>query len=451
MILYEKFANFAKRNCAMSVKSYIDRIFSLKVEQVKNPFMRRIIRFIKLLIYMLRSLLSHGTMLRSDTLTYFTLISIVPIVALAFAIVNGFGMMDMLIDNLYRMLPTMPEVVDLIIGFAEKALARTQGGLVAVVSIAMLFWSVISMFGSIESAFDNIWEVKHGRSIMRKVSNYITIFVVAPLLWVLSSYVGTLLSDILSLGDSWITLLTSKSVSIVIAWAMFTFLFIILPNTKVYFRPAYISALVTAIFFVLFQWLYVWLQSMMTSYNAIYGSFAALPLFLIWVKTSWQIFLLGGELCFAVQNEKVFDEEHQTRRISYSQRRAVMLAIMWEVCNAFRRGCGGMALGELTERLRIPPRLLNQSLQRLCEAGLLHEIEREINDNEDFYAPARDISSLRIYDILEAIDEKGYGNEKLHNPTIEQWDGRIEQIRRAARATKENSLLMELIREEDGK
>lgn len=451
LIFYEKFANFARRNSVMSIKSYIDKIFSLRIEQVKSPVMRRVVRFVRLFIYMLRSLLSHGTMFRSYTLTYYTLISIVPIVALAFAIVSSFGMMDMLIGNLYRLLPTMPEVVDLIVTFAEKALARTQGGLVAVVSIVMLFWSVISMFNSIESAFDNIWEVKHGRSIMRRVSNYITIFVVAPLLWVLSSYIGMVLSDIFSVGDSWLTVLAGKGVSIVIAWAMFTFLFIILPNTKVHFRPAYISALVTAIFFVLFQWLYVWLQSMMTSYNAIYGSFAALPLFLIWVSTSWQILLLGGELCFAVQNEKGFDEEQQTRQISYSQRRAVMLAIMWEVCNAFRKGEGGMAIGVLTERLHIPPRLLNQSLQRLCEAGLLHEIEREINDNEDFYAPARDIATLRIYDVLEIVDEKGYGNEKLHNPTVEQWNSKIEQIRQAARSTKENMLLMDITQEEYGK
>lgn len=434
----------------MRVKEYIDKVFSLKIGEIKNPFMRRIVRFVRLVIYMLRSLLHHGTMLRSDALTYYTLISIVPIVALAFAIVNGFGMIDNLVGNLYALLPTMPEVVDLIVNFAERALARTQGGVVAVVSIAMLFWSVISMFNSIESAFDNIWEVKKGRSIVRKISNYITIFVVAPLLWVLSSYLGSFLSNVLSLGDHWLLVLTGKCVSIFIAWAMFTFLFIILPNTKVHFRPACLSGIVTAIFFVSFQWMYVWLQSMMTSYNAIYGSFAALPLFLIWVRVSWQILLLGGELSFAVQNEKVFDEEYQTKELSYSSRRAVMLAVMCHVAEAFRRGQGGLSISQIGTKLHLPMRLLKQSLTTLCQAGMLHEIEREVNDNEEFYAPARDISTLRVYEILEAIDRSGYGSEQIDNDEIREWDQTIEQIRHVARTSDKNTLLVELIDRRNG-
>lgn len=435
----------------MKIKSYIDRLFTLRSENIANPLMRRVVRFIRLMVYMLRSLLSHNTMLRSDALTYYTLISIVPILALAFAIVNGFGMIEGLIENLYALLPTMPELVDLIVDFAEKALARTRGGLVAVVSIAMLFWSVISMFNSIESAFDNIWEVKRGRSIVRRVSNYITIFVVAPLLWVLSSYVGSFMTGILSTGDSVVFMLLSKVASLVLAWAMFTFLFIILPNTKVHFRPACLAGVVTAIFFVGFQWLYVWLQSMMTSYNAIYGSFAALPLFLLWVKISWQILLLGGELSFAVQNEKTFDEEMEAQRVSYTSRRAVMLAVMYEVCGAFRQGKGGMSVGELNRRLELSPRLLNQTLTTLCEAGLLHEIERETADNEDFFSPARDLASLRLYDILQAVDDAGYGNEEVESPAIKEWSRRVELIRSNIRTEEYNPLITEIIDKQYGK
>lgn len=429
----------------MKIKEYIETIFSLKPETVANPLLRRVVRFVKLIVYMLRSLLSHNTMLRSDALTYYTLISIVPILALAFAIVNGFGMIEGLIANLYGLLPTMPELVDLIVDFAEKALARTQGGLVAVVSIAMLFWSVISMFNSIESAFDNIWEVKRGRNIVRRVSNYITIFVVVPLLWVLSSYVGSFMSGIFSLHESMAFLLLSKATALLLAWAMFTFLFIILPNTKVHFRPACLAGIVTAIFFMGFQWLYVWLQSLMTSYNAIYGSFAALPLFLLWVKVSWQILLLGGELSFAVQNEKTFDEEREAQRVSYTSRRAVMLAVMYEVCEAFREGRGGMAVGDIGRRLQLSPRLLNQTLTTLCEAGLLHEIERETNDSEDFYSPARDISTLRLYDVLQAVDDVGFGSEDMDNPIIQQWSRRVEHIRNDIRAKESNPLLTDIM------
>lgn len=429
----------------MKLKAHIDNLFTLKPETISNPWMRRVVRFIRLVVYMFRSLLHHGTMLRSDALTYYTLISIVPILALAFAIVNGFGMIEGLIENLYAMLPTMPELVDLMVEFAEKALARTRGGLVAVVSIVTLFWAVISMFNSIESAFDNIWEVKRGRSIIRRVSNYITIFVVAPLLWVLSSYIGSFMSDIFDLDSHWLFMMLSKGTSLLLAWAMFSFLFVILPNTKVQLRPACLAGLVTAIFFVGFQWLYVWLQSMMTSYNAIYGSFAALPLFLLWVKISWQILLLGGELSFAVQNEKVFDEEREAQLVNYTSRRAVILAIMYEVCGAFKRNEGGMAIGELTRRLQLSPRLLHQSLTTLCEAGMLHEIERETNNNEEFYSPARDLATLRVYDVLQAVDDAGYGKENVNHPSLERWHKLIEQIRSNARSTEYNPLITELI------
>lgn len=435
----------------MKIKSYIERLFTIRSETIANPLMRRVVRFIRLMVYMLRSLLSHNTMLRSDALTYYTLISIVPILALAFAIVNGFGMIEGLIENLYSLLPTMPELVDLIVDFAHKALARTRGGLVAVVSIAMLFWSVISMFNSIESAFDNIWEVKRGRSIVRRVSNYITIFVVAPLLWVLSSYVGSFMTSILSAGNSLSFMLLSKVAALALAWAMFTFLFIILPNTKVHFRPACLAGIVTAIFFLGFQWLYVWLQSMMTSYNAIYGSFAALPLFLLWVKISWQILLLGGELSFAVQNEKTFDEELEAQRVSYTSRRAVALAVMYEVCGAFRKGKGGMAVSTLSNRLSLTPRLLNQTLTTLCEAGLLHEIERETDNGEEFFSPARDLASLHLYDILQAVDDAGYGKEEVEAPAIKEWSRRVELIRSNIRSEEYNPLLTEIIDQQYGK
>lgn len=183
---------------------------------------------------------------------------------------------------------------------------------------------------------------------------------------------------------------------------------------------------------------------MMTSYNAIYGSFAALPLFLIWVKVSWQIFLLGGELSFAVQNEKVFDEEHATKHISYTSRRAVMLAIMYEICNAFRSGRGGLTTIELNQRLELPPRLMHRTLLILCEAGLLHEIEGYDDREEKFFAPARDISTLRIYDILEAVDDAGYGKQTITEEPAERWSKVIEKIRKAARKAEDNKLLIDL-------
>ena len=436
-----------------TLMTYLDRLDEEKASMgvVPRAMVWLLARPAKLLLYMLQGLSTHATMVRSAALTYYTLVSIVPVVALVFAVVKGFGLADGLVQNLYSVFPQIPEVVDYLVEFAQKALARTQGGLVALFSLVALFWSVWSVFGSIEDAFNNIWEVKSTRSWSRKISDYITVIVFAPILWVGASAVSVYLRQLLGWADNmWLNAL-SKLISMAIAWFMFSLIYVVLPNTKVNLSAAIKSGFIAGTVFMLFQWGYVFVQTWMTSYNAIYGSFAALPLFLLWVKISWQILLLGGELSFAVQNEKTFDEELEAQRVSYTSRRAVALAVMYEVCGAFRKGKGGMAVSTLSKRLSLTPRLLNQTLTTLCEAGLLHEIERETDNGEEFFSPARDLASLHLYDILQAVDDAGYGKEEVEAPAIKEWSRRVELIRSNIRSEEYNPLLTEIIDQQYGK
>ena len=138
---------------------FTDTIFRRDINEWRNPVIRWLVQQYRLLFYTARGLLEHGTIVRSAALTFYTLMSLVPIVAVVFAVVKGFGLADGLIDNLYALFPQNPEIIDYVVGFAEKALARTQGGVVAAVALVMLFWAIIRVFGSIESAFNNIWEV----------------------------------------------------------------------------------------------------------------------------------------------------------------------------------------------------------------------------------------------------------------------------------------------------
>ena len=154
--------------------------------------MRWAVQQYRLLFYTARGLVEHGTLVRSAALTFYTLMSIVPVAAVIFAVVKGFGLAETLLDNLYGIFPQHPEVIEYLIGFAERALARTQGGVVAVVALVTLFWAVIRAFASIESAFNNIWEVKTARSLTRQYSAYITIVVVVPLLWAATRGIGPL-------------------------------------------------------------------------------------------------------------------------------------------------------------------------------------------------------------------------------------------------------------------
>ena len=433
-----------------TLMTYLDRLDDEKASMgvVPRAMIWLLARPAKLLLYMLQGLSTHATMVRSAALTYYTLVSIVPVVALVFAVVKGFGLADGLVQNLYSVFPQIPEVVDYLVEFSQKALARTQGGLVALFSLVALFWSVWSVFGSIEDAFNNIWEVKNTRSWSRKISDYITVIVFAPILWVGASAVSVYLQQLLGWADNvWLNAL-SKLISMAIAWFMFSLIYVVLPNTKVNLSAAIKSGFIAGTVFMLFQWGYVFVQTWMTSYNAIYGSFAALPLFLLWMLISWSILLLGGELSFTFQNEKRFDEERESLLVSYDCRRKLMIGVMVIVSRTFRDGKGAMAVDDIRHELGIPKRILSSILSALVEAGMLHEIHVGGHEFELSYAPARDISTLKVYDVLLAVDAHGEGRDSIDvSEPAELYRAAqvVEELKSETLDSKANCLIVDLI------
>lgn len=427
---------------------FTDTVFRKGAGEYRNPVARWAVRQYKLLFYTVQGLSSHGTMVRSAALTFYTLMSLVPVVALVFAVVKGFGLAEGLEQNLYEVLPQSPEVIDYVVGFAQKALARTQGGWVALVGVLTLFWAVIKVFGSIEDAFNNIWEVRSTRSAARKYGDYIAVVVVAPILWVISSSMGNYAAEILGVAGSPALEVLSRAGSLVVAWVMFTFIYVVLPSTKVRFTAALTAGVVAGTAFVLFQWGYVYLQRWMTSYNAIYGSFAALPLFLLWMQISWEILLLGGELSFAYQNVARFDEERESLLVSYDCRRKLMVGVMVLVSRAFRDGRGAVSFSEIRDRLDVPTRIMNNILYTLVQARMLSEIRTEGTDYDLEYAPARDISTLRVYDILSAVDSHGFGRDTIDmrsNRELRRCAEVVERLKDVTRASTENVLLIDIM------
>ena len=427
---------------------FTDTVFRKGAGEYRNPVARWAVRQYKLLFYTVQGLSSHGTMVRSAALTFYTLMSLVPVVALVFAVVKGFGLAEGLEQNLYEVLPQSPEGIDYVVGFAQKALARTQGGRVALVGVLTLFWAVIKVFGSIEDAFNNIWEVRSTRSAARKYGDYIAVVVVAPILWVISSSMGNYAAEILGVAGPPALEVLSRAGSPVGAGGVFTFIWGGPPATKGRFAAALTAGVVAGTAFVLFQWVYVSLQRWMTSYNAIYGSFAALPLFLLWMQISWEILLLGGELSFAYQNVARFDEERESLLVSYDCRRKLMVGVMVLVSRAFRDGRGAVSFSEIRDRLDVPTRIMNNILYTLVQARMLNEIRTEGTDYDLEYAPARDISTLRVYDILSAVDSHGFGRDTIDmrsNRELRRCAEVVERLKDVTRASPENVLLTELI------
>ncbi len=425
---------------------FTDTIFRLDLREWHNPVARWLVRQYRLLFYTARGLVEHGTMIRSAALTFYTLMSLVPIIAVVFAIVKGFGLADRLIDNLYGLFPQNPEIVDYLVGFAERALARTQGGIVAAVALLTLFWAVIKVFSSIENAFNNIWEVKVERSITRQYTDYIAVVLIVPILWIVANAVGNYAQELWGVHGSWYFTVLSRLASLVVIWVMFTLLYMIIPNARVRFTSALTAGMVAGTFFLLFQWGYVYLQRWMTSYNAIYGSFVALPLLLVWLQTSWQILLFGGELSFAYQNIARFGEERESLLISYDQRRKILLAAMVLVIRHFRDKGGAYPADEIRDRLGLPTRIVNDVLFQLVQAGQLIAVRNGDGDREVAYSPAHDISTLTVYGILEAVEHCGQMHFDLAaTPDLSRVDCELERLKRSARDSQENVLLTDLL------
>ena len=430
----------------MSVKEilefFTDTIFR---KEFRSSWLNWLVRQYKLFFYTARGLQEHRTLVRCAALTFYTLISIVPILAVVFAIVKGFGIIEDLIANLYSIFPKNPEIIDYVVEFANKALDNTKSGVVAAVGIITLFWAVIRVFGSIEDAFNNIWEVTSTRSIARKYSDYIAVVVAAPILWAAANGINTYAQSLFGgIEAAWVVWV-SKLMSIVVMWVMFAFLYYVIPNTKVRIVSAIMAGVVAGTAFILFQWGYIYLQVVMTSYNAIYGSFAALPLFLMWVQYSWMILLFGGELAFAYQNIDKFDEERESLHVNYDSRRKVLLATMLVVIRHFVNGKGAISLSEIKQALNLPTRIVNSVLRSLVEAGLLIELPSEGKEFEEEFVPAKEVSTFTIYNILEAVEQSGSIDLDLNSSAeLQEVSVELERIKSEARASEQNLKMVDI-------
>ncbi|MBA3602157.1 MAG: YihY/virulence factor BrkB family protein [Parachlamydiaceae bacterium] len=242
---------------------------------------------------------------KSSTLTFYTLLSIVPLFAIAFGIAQAMGFADILTEQIKTYLYSQPQIAEKLIQFSQTTLKSTKGDLIASLGILTLFWTVLSTIGSVESFFDDIWGTK-GRTFFQKIKNFTPIIIIFPLLVVGPSSVIAFSSDI-SKNIPYLGPLINFALSFgtyILNIGVLSLMYIYLPNTKVSWKAAFIAAVFTGIIFFIWQWIYITFQVKAVSYGVIYGSFAAIPLFLIWLNYSWLIMIFGARLSLEIQREE---------------------------------------------------------------------------------------------------------------------------------------------------
>ena len=301
------------------------------------------------------------------------------------------------------------------------------------------------VFGNIENAFNNIWEVHRSRSFARKFSDYTTVVVVTPILGVISSGIGVQLqSQLQHFTSSTVVQILLGFVSVVMIWLMFAFVYLVMPNTKVKLRNAAIAGVIAGTAFQIFQLAYIYIQSRLTSYNAIYGSFAAVPLFLIWMQSSWQIVLFGAELSFAYQNIQKFEYEKQAREMSYEYHKKALVVVMYQIVNHFINKSGGVSSETIAGTLNLPLRVVRDAIYDLEKVGLIASVVSK-EEKVNLYVPARDVHTLRVYDVVHQVEAAGKASFDTQQSSEFQWaDSVLNRLERVVAESDDNVLLKDL-------
>jgi len=344
----------------------------------------------------------------ATALTFYTLFSIVPILALVFAISKGFGYEKDLQDQILKNYSQYADILNNAFVYANSMLSSAKGGVIAGFGIALLLWSVMQLLINIEDSFNTIWEIKRGRSWVRKITDYLTIMLVGPLLLIVSGSltvaIETEVGNLHLLG--FVGTLLLKGLAYLLVAGTFTFLYVALPNTKVKLKPAFAAALVATFLFEFLGWGYIRFQIGANRLNAIYGGFAALPLFLIWVQYSWYIVLFGAELAYANQNVDRYELKEDIQNLSNRYKKVIALMIGNLVAKRFYNHEAALTAVEISEKLDLPSHLTRNLLNDFVTAGLFLEVIPE-NDKEIVYQPGVTESKFTVQYFINTLDSNG--------------------------------------------
>ncbi|MBN1268549.1 MAG: YihY/virulence factor BrkB family protein [Kiritimatiellae bacterium] len=349
----------------------------------------------------------------ASALTFATLMSLVPLLAIAFSLLKGLGVGDQEINRLMEWKDRMPVEFERFIDQTLAVVSGTSFAALGWVGLVVLLFAAILVLGSAEISFNRIWGITRSRNMLRRVANYISILVVVPILIGVAGTITAFLrseaiiSRLGSVGFLYRSLL--RLTPLFSTWLAFGFLYVFLPNTRVRAMPALVSGLVGALLWLGWQKLYIGLQVGVARYNAIYGTFASVPIFLAWLYTSWVIVLLGAEVAFAIQNEATYHLEQAGERAGVRAKAMIGLAVVLRAAEALSDGRSSFELGSFSQERRVPIRLLNELVALLVRAGWLAEVA----ERSGRYVLLRAPDKVRVRDVFDVVMRDGASPEQL--------------------------------------
>ncbi|HPU29560.1 MAG TPA: YihY/virulence factor BrkB family protein [Syntrophorhabdaceae bacterium] len=375
------------------------------------------ILILRIIFLALFNFYKKNTMDHASVLTYYTILNIVPIIAVVFSIAKGFGIERFVEKQIMKIALNAKwqvEITQQIIRFSINLLEQAKGGIIAGIGIILLLWTVIAILGKIEFAFNKIWGIKKERTLSRKFIDYMAIFIIAPILFTISNSITILISTKLGpvmafLGFKGITInfisILLKLLSYISFWLLLTAMYMIMPNTRIPFIPAITGAIISGTLLQLIQYVYINFQIGVTKYGAIYGSLAALPLFFIWIKTSWIIVLFGVEIAYATENRNVYTWKPHYLDVSVYTKKILLLSVFKLICKQFYEVKQPLTIKEISSILKVPIFIIKDIMQALISSKLVIKVSEDNKDS--LFQPARPPEELTIEDVLFAFENAG--------------------------------------------
>ena len=401
------------------IKALIERLTVFVTKDIwsfdfyqKGPLRRAIGNTVKVVVIAIRTFLDDKIMARAAALTYSTLFAIVPILALIFAVARGFGF-ENIVDSLIKgKLINENESLNAVMQFIDGYMEYVSSGAFIGIGLLFLLWSVYSLADNIEGNLNQIWHIKQARGMGRKITDYFSLILLIPIGIICLSGLSKASTKIIESMEVYVLLggflkFLIAAIPYLVAGLIFTGFYIFMPNTKVKFKYAIIPGFIAGCLFQLLQNLYFDGQLSLSSYNAIYGGFAALPLFLFWLNISWSIILFGCELAYVSQNNDNFNYFKEPEKISRRHQDFYCLMVMACICKRFNLHKPALTRKEIGEELHIPLRYVIASIDLLIESSLL-EVVMQSDEREPAFVPATDSHNITVVKVLSAINSDGY-------------------------------------------
>ena len=411
----KKLKEIAHENAQKSKDYFFEEIW--KEESDTLNFFNKLLRYkLRLFMIVFDGLLKNDCVLRARALTYTALFSLVPLLAFAFSVLKGLGLVEEGVGHIRPVLEPFiafdkkEEILSKFVEFIENINAGAIGG----VGLILLAYAVLSLLTTIEISFNKIWGIHAHRPLLQRITLYWTVVTLSPVLIVISIGLSTSaqfqyimnLFDTIPIFSGLIKLLVFFMIPLVSIWVAFTFLYYVIPNTRVKIGAAFIGGVVAGTIYKIAEIGYIKYTAFVANFGTvgkIYGTIIAIPLFVFWIYIVWVIVLLGVEVSFAVQNMKNYMKERKISNLSYTENEKITFCVFLEILKRFYYNEPPMSNEDISDVLHLPIRLVNDILHFLEK----NNIVSRTSDEPVCYVPVLLPENLKVFDFISMMRDRG--------------------------------------------